>query len=106
MQILVRIFIAPTACGRKCRASLDGETICVSTSPLITSARILVDKGFDPNCVIEMWRDNADAWSLRGQIGAVAATLIDGETAERRAKNRVPIHFPGMAATALAGAVR
>jgi hypothetical protein len=40
--------------------------------------------------------------SPRGQLGAVAATLIDGEKASRPAKNRLPVRFPGMA-DALAG---
>jgi hypothetical protein len=34
-----------------------------------------------------MWRAGTDAWALRGRLGAVAATLLDGETASRRAKN-------------------
>jgi hypothetical protein len=34
-----------------------------------------------------MWRPNTDEWALRGRLGAVAATVIDGETAPRRAKN-------------------
>jgi hypothetical protein len=95
----VRISITPTARGRKWRASLDGETLCVSASPLITAARILIARGVDPIQTIEMWCDQADTWSLRGQLGAVAATPIDGETAARLAKNGPPIHFPGMAAT-------
>jgi hypothetical protein len=100
-----RLQVTPTASGRKWRASLNGTTLCVSASPLITSARILIAKGFDPTCVIEMWHDRADAWSLRGQLGAVAATLADGETAKRPAKNRAPVDFSGMASVTIAGAV-
>jgi hypothetical protein len=98
----LRILITPTASGRKWRASHDGETLCVSASPFITSARLLIAKGIDPNRTIEMWRDHADTWSLRGQLGAVAATLIDGEKASRSAKNRLLVRFPGMVATILA----
>ncbi len=96
----VRISITTTASGRKWRASLDGKTLCVSASPLIKSARILIAKGVDPNRTIEMWREHADAWSLRGQLGEVAASLVDGETATLPAKNRAPVDFLGMAATA------
>ena len=94
----VRISITPVAGGRKWRASFNGETLCVSASPLIKSARILIAEGIDPNRTIELWHQHADAWSLRGQLGAVAATLIDGETAFHPAKNRVPDDYPGMAA--------
>jgi hypothetical protein len=95
----IRIVITPTPSGRKWRASLDGETLCVSASPLVTSARLLIAKGIDPNRAIEMWHQHADAWALRGQLGAVAATLIDGEKATRPAKNGSLIRIPGMAAT-------
>jgi hypothetical protein len=44
-----------------------------------------------------MWRPNTDEWALRGRLGAVAATIIDGETASHCAKNGVPVRFPGMA---------
>lgn len=96
---MVRIVVTPTASGRKWRAVLDGETLCISASPLITTARILIAEGFDPDCIIEMWHAGADAWSLRGGLGAVAATLIDGETASRCAKNGSPVRFSGTAAT-------
>jgi hypothetical protein len=102
----LRISITPTANGRKWRTSFGGETLCVSASPLITSARILIAKGLDPIRTIEMWHDHADTWSLRGQLGAVAATRIDGEMAKRPAKNRAPVDFPGMVATTLAGAAQ
>ena len=91
----MRISITPS--GRKWRASFNDETLCVSASPLIKSARILIAKGVDPNRTIEMWHQHAHAWSLRGQLGAVAATLIDGETAFHPAKNSVPADFSGMA---------
>jgi hypothetical protein len=35
----------------------------------------------------ELWRLNTGEWALRGRLGAVAATVIDGETTSRRAKN-------------------
>jgi len=100
----VRISITTTASGRKWRASLDDKTLCVSASPLIKSARILIAKGLDPTRTIEMWHQHADAWSLRGQLGEVAASLVDGETAKRPAKNKASVDFRGMAATAPARA--
>ena len=102
----VRISITTTASGRKWRASFNGETLCVSASPLVTSARILIAKGIDPYRTVEMWHQHANSWSLRGQLGEVAASLVDGETATRPAKNRVPVDFLGMAATAPARAAQ
>lgn len=95
----LQILITSKASGRKWRASFGGETLCVSASPLITSARILIAKGLDQTRIIEMWHDHADTWSLRGQLGAVAATRIDGETALCPAKNRALARFPGMLVT-------
>jgi hypothetical protein len=87
----IRIDVAPTASGCKWRATFDGKVLCTSASPLITSARLLVENGVDPNRTIEMWHQHAEAWALRGHLGAVAATLIDGERkAQRRAKNGPP----------------
>lgn len=83
--------VTPT--GRKWRASLDGETLCRSVSPLIMAARVLVARGIDPNSMIEMWRAGADTWSLRGKLSVVAATLVDGEKAPRRAKNGSPVRY-------------
>jgi hypothetical protein len=95
----LQVVVTPT--GRKWRAMFSGRMLCVSTSPFIASARILIVQGFDPNCIIEMWHGGAAEWALRGRLGAVAATLIDGETAARCAKNGSPVRFSG---TTLAGA--
>jgi hypothetical protein len=89
----LQILVSPTGRGRKWRAALNGKVLCVSTSPLITSARILMSQGFDPNCIVEMVRAGTNAWSLRGGLEAVAAILMDGETASRSAKNGVPVHY-------------
>jgi hypothetical protein len=94
----LQVVVSPTPSGRKWRAAVDGKILCVSTSPLIMSARVLIAQGFDPNCMIEMVHAGADSWSLRGQLGAVAATLIDGETAARCAKNGVPVRLSSASA--------
>jgi len=99
----IRIIIAPTLSGRKWRASLDGETLCVSASPMVASARILIAKGHDPSSIVELWHQHVAAWALRGQLGEVAATLLDGETAKCLAKNGVAVSFRRAAATTLAG---
>ena len=51
--------------------------------PFVKSTRLLSAEGHPADAVIEMWRPNTDEWVLRGRLGAVAATVIDGETASR-----------------------
>ncbi len=65
---------------------------------LCISARLLLAEGYPADTMVEVWRPNTDEWALRGRLGAVAATVMDGETAKRAAKNRVPTRFPGIAA--------
>jgi hypothetical protein len=99
----LQIFVSPTLRGRKWRATLASRTVCIATAPLITSARILISEGADPNCIIEMWHVGALTWALRGELGGVAATLMDGETASGAAKKRRSVRFLEVGATTLAG---
>ena len=90
----MRIVIEPTASGRKWIARLGDRVLCVTAWPFVMSARLLLAEGFPADTVIEMWRPNSDEWALRGRLGAVAATVIDGETAPRCAKNGPPDRAP------------
>ncbi len=94
----LRIVIVPTASRKKWTARLNGRVLCVSAWPFVMSARLLLAEGYPADATVEMWRPNANEWALRGRLGAVAATVMDGETAKRAAKNRVPSRFPGIAA--------
>ena len=58
--------------------------------PFVKSARVLLGEGHPADTVIEMWRPNTDEWAMRGRLGAVAATVIDGEAGSRGAKNGPP----------------
>ncbi len=89
----LQVVVSLTASRRKWRADFNGKTLCVSASPLIKSARILISQGFDPSYEIQMVRPGEETWALRGLLGVVAATVIDGEKASRRAKNGVPVRF-------------
>jgi hypothetical protein len=86
----LRIVIEPTASGRKWTAHLDDRVLCVTAWPFVKSARLLLAEGYPADAVIEMWRPNTDEWALRGRLGAVAATVIDGETGSHSAKNGSP----------------
>jgi hypothetical protein len=94
-----RVTIAPIASGRKWRATFNGETLCIAAAPMVASARILIAKGYDPSSVVELWHQHADAWALRGKLGAVAATILDGERkAQRHARNEPLAPSSGKAA--------
>ncbi len=90
----LRIVIEPSTSGRKWIARLGDRVLCVSAWPFVKSARLLYAEGHPVQSVIELWHSDADAWALRGRLGAVAATVIDGETASRRAKNASPVRDP------------
>jgi hypothetical protein len=96
---VLQIVIQPTRTGRKWIARLGDRVLCVSATPFIKSGCLLLAQGYPPDAVIEMWRPNTTEWALRGRLGAVAATVIDGETAPRCAKNGAASRFPGKAAT-------
>ena len=55
--------------------------LCVTVWPFVKSARLLLAAGYPADAIVEMWRPNTDEFALRGQLGTVAATVIDGETA-------------------------
>jgi hypothetical protein len=78
-SILLRIFVEPTPSGRKWRAWLDDRLIVISSWPFVMSARLLVGEGYPMDSKIEMWRLDAASCALRGRLGTVARTLIDGE---------------------------
>ena len=78
----IRIDVAPMARG-KWRATFNGKTLCIAAAPLVTGARLLIARGFDPNRRIETWHADSGTWALRGRLGAVAATVLDGETKGR-----------------------
>jgi hypothetical protein len=86
----LRIVIEPTENGRKWIARLGDRVLCVSASPFVKSARLLLAEDLPAATVIEMWRPNTDESALQGRLGAAAATVIDGETASRCAKNGAP----------------
>ena len=86
----LRIVIEATASGRKWTARLDDRVLCVTASPFVKSARSLLAEGYSADIVIEMWRPNTNEFALRGRLGVVAGTVIDGETGSRCAKNGSP----------------
>jgi hypothetical protein len=94
MPNIRKIVIKPTASGQKWIARVGDRVLCVSVWPFVKSARSLLAEGCPADTVIEMWRPNTRECALRGRLGAVAATVIDGETGSRCAKNGSPARDP------------
>jgi hypothetical protein len=93
----LRIVIQPTGSGLKWTARLDDRVLCASAWPFVNSARLLLAEGHASDTMIEMWRPNIAEWAMRGRLGAVAATIIEGEVGSRVAKNGPPVHDFGPA---------
>ena len=87
----LRIIIEPTKSTRKWVARLGDRALCVAAAPFVKSARLLLAEGYPAETLIEMWRPNTAEWALRGRLGVVAATVIDGEKAPSDAKNGSPV---------------
>lgn len=86
----LRVIVTLTASGRKWIACLGDRVLCRSAWPFVMPARLLLAEGYPADTVIEMWRSNTDEWALRGCVGAVAATVIDAETATPKFTSRKP----------------
>jgi hypothetical protein len=91
----LRIVIVPTASRKKWTARLNDRVLCISAWPFVMSARLLLAEGYPADTMVEVGRLNTDERAMRGRLGAAAATVIDGETTSRSAKNRVLSRFPG-----------
>jgi hypothetical protein len=87
----LRIVIEATASGRKWIARLDDRVLCVSAWPFVKSARLLLAESYPADTAVEIWRPDVAEWAMRGRLGAVAATIIEGE--RRRAAPRTALRL-------------
>jgi len=71
----------------------------MSNAFLELAERQIVREGVDPAHIIEMWHQHSNAWALRGELGAVAAVVLDGEKKPAQpAKNAPPVRSNGTTA--------
>jgi hypothetical protein len=80
----------------------DAEVLCESTrTPFLDGARILIERGADPNSTFEMKRDAAAPhYDLRARLGVAASLTVDEsrKTAFRKWKPFSPTPVaPGIA---------
>jgi hypothetical protein len=68
----IRVFIAPVP-----EPHLGPRLICRATNkPLLDSARILLAQGHKPTSSLEVWREGADGFALRAQLGVAAGLTV------------------------------
>lgn len=71
--------------GQLYEAQLDGEALCVSRTPFLSAARILLGRGHAQGTILTMNHQGERTVALRGTIGAAAPlTVIENETAGPR----------------------
>jgi hypothetical protein len=75
------IIVAPHGTRGSYAARIEGrdDVLCVSKAPFLTSARKLLELGYDPSTILVMGHVGSPTECLRGRIGA-AAELIVHET--------------------------
>lgn len=57
-------------------ASLNGEVLCQSSTPLRSAARILMKRGVDPKTELRMVRLGSDKTLVRARLGTVAELSV------------------------------
>lgn len=75
-MVEIMIEVRPTGHGRF-TASTDGEVLCVSRTPLLSAARVLLQRGADPGSVIAMRHVGSQVTAMRGTVGAAARLTIE-----------------------------
>lgn len=59
-------------------ASVNGEVLCLSRTPLLTAARLLMRRGVDPNTELRMVRLGSNVTIMRSRIGDAAELAVVG----------------------------
>jgi hypothetical protein len=67
-------YFRPTAASFE--ALLDSELLCVSRQPFLDAARVLIDRGFDPDARLVMLRGDGTA-SLSARLSVAARYTVE-----------------------------
>lgn len=60
-------------------ASMGGEVLCRSRTPLLSAARVLMQRGVDPNTELRMARLGSEMTLMRARLGdAAELTVVEG----------------------------
>jgi hypothetical protein len=66
-------------------ASVGGEVLCRSRTPLLSAARVLLSRGVDTNTELRMVRFGSDVTLMRSRLGdAAELTVIENDRAGPR----------------------
>jgi hypothetical protein len=69
-----------TSRGYRYAARLNGRLLCISRTPFLSAARVLLDEGVDPETVLTSTREGSDTVSLRSTLGEAAKwTVLENE---------------------------
>lgn len=72
----IEIVIRPKGIDRYL-ALIEGEAVITSRQPLFASARVLLDRGADPDTVVTMRHEGSATVSLRSTVGRAAGWRVE-----------------------------
>jgi hypothetical protein len=71
-MIVTIVEVGPT----RFSASYEGEELCVSRTPLLGAARVLIERGVDPATELDMKHQGSDVVSFRTTVGIASALSV------------------------------
>jgi hypothetical protein len=81
---------------------VDGQWVLTSAQPLCAVARLLMDRGYDPNAYLILRREGRDAADLKAPLGVAAAWSVKTD----RCGKPVFVPWTGSKSTAAASPMR
>jgi len=96
-QILTIIVVVTPASSGRFDAHIDGRYILTSPSPLIDVARILIERGADPDTPIAMRHAGRDVDAVWGRLGSIAVVRVTSATDGRPILRRQAMAAPPLA---------
>jgi hypothetical protein len=73
---MISIFVRTVDQAGKFEARLDGRLLCVSVTPFLDAARVLVARGHDPGETLAMFSPGQDRPRMTGRLGEAAKLAI------------------------------
>jgi hypothetical protein len=83
-EAFLELVVAPASQAGKFEARLTGRTLCVSTTPFVDSARVLLAEGVNPAAVLTMRHEGSDTFALRSRLGSAAGLTVQESTGSPR----------------------
>jgi hypothetical protein len=71
------IVVSPASTPGRFEARLDGELLCAARTPLLSAARVLLDRGASPTDTITMRHAGSHTVAMRSTVGVAAKLTVD-----------------------------